>query len=137
MKKFFSLVATTVLFTIAGCSSSQYLVDKPFVLYPQTILTEEVGDAQARSMKALFVSFSDRGWEIHNIDKTNNTITAEACRRGAHCMEVLATVNKNGSVELIRTPGQDLTRNEGELLRRWLGLLNRSYIKHIQTSLKK
>ncbi len=130
------IIAIVTLLAISGCAPSQYLADKPHVMYPQSILGDQSEDIQNKSMQALLASFNDRGWAIHNIDEQNSTITAEVCARGEHCSEVLASVNKNGSVELIRTPGQVLSKDEGDLLRRWIGYLNRSYTKHMKASIR-
>ena len=128
MKKCFILVAMMFVLILTGCASSPYLVDKPFIMNPAALLDNN--NSQEKSMKSLLASFTDRGWTIQKVDKENNTITAEACRQAEHCMEVLATVRSDGSVEIIRTPGQKISKDEGELLRRWMTLLNRSFVKH-------
>lgn len=117
---------------VIGCSSSTYLADKPLVLYPQTVLTTADDQIQTRSMKALLDAFSDNKWEIRKIDNENGIVLAEVCRRGEHCAEVQATVNKDGSIEIIRTPGQKLSEDEGVLLQRWLGRVKNSYEKHMK-----
>ncbi len=126
------IICMAGLLTVVGCAPSLYLTEKPYVMYPQSLLSESDENAQSKSMQALLDSFSDRRWVIHNINEEKSTITAEVCARGEHCVEVLATVNKNGSVELIRTPGQELSQDDGDLLRRWLGFLNKSYRKHME-----
>jgi hypothetical protein len=134
MNNIFPTVLIAVFLILAGCSSSQYLVDKPYVIYPQSFLKEESAIVQEKSMKALLDSFADYKWEIHGIDRENHTVTAESCRRGQHCAEVLATVRNDGTIEIIRTPGQKLTENEGALLQRWLRNVNKAHNKHMQTN---
>jgi hypothetical protein len=134
MNNIFPIVIIAVFLMLAGCSSSQYLVDKPYVIYPQSFLKEESAIVQEKSMKALLDSFADYKWEIHGIDRENHTVTAESCRRGQHCAEVLATVRNDGTIEILRTPGQKLTENEGALLQRWLRNVNKAHNKHMQTN---
>ena len=128
MKSFNYFAAVMFILIIQVFPSSVCLADKPFVMYPSTIL--EGTNSQEKSMKSILASFEDRGWIFHKIDKENKTIIAEACQHGRHCMEVIATVKSDSSVEIIKSPGQELTENEEALLRRWLTLLNRSFLKH-------
>ncbi len=128
-----NLMILSVSVLMFGCSSSQYLVDKPLVIYPKSSSTEQSGEIQQKSMGAVLKAFSDYRWEIRGIDRENSIVTAEACRRGEHCSEVIATIKKDGSVEFIRTEGQNLTKNEGELLRRWLANIRKSYNKHMSS----
>lgn len=124
------VISIVCLITVACASAPQYLDEKPYVIYPQNVLDENSSSAQKISMQALLDSFADYRWEIHGIDQENGTITAEVCRRGQHCVEVLATVKNNGSIEIIKTPGQKLSRNESALLRRWLANVKKAYKKH-------
>ncbi len=135
MRVFVSILFGIVFISLVGCASSQYLVDKPLMIYPQNVLNAEGDAVQKRAMQALLDSFSRYNWEIHGIDKVNGTVTAEACRRGQHCAEVLATVNQDGSVEVIRTPGQRLSKDEGILLQRWLGSVTKLYKKYMSKHL--
>ena len=125
----FMMFCTLVI--LSGCGAvrtSDYLTNKSVVFYPQTLLTQEDDEAvRAKSMQALMDSFAAYRWEIHGLDRDNGIIIAEACRRGQHCAEVEATVKNDGSVQIIRTPGQTLSRNEGILLQRWLGRLKKAY----------
>ncbi len=119
------------LVVISGCGSiakSSYLTDRPVVFYPQTIITQEDDEVvRSKSIKALMESLATYNWEIHGLDTDKGKIVAEACRRGQHCMEVEATIKDNGAIEIIRTPGQTLTKNEGIVLKRWLRILRNAY----------
>ena len=133
MKFIISMMLAAMLISVVGCSSSsQYLVDKPFVIYPQNVLHAEGDAVQEKSMQALLNSFADHRWDIHGVDKENSTIIAEVCRRGEYCAEVMATVQKNGSVEFIRTPGQKITDDGAILLQRWLQNIKKRHARHMR-----
>ena len=87
-------------------------------------------------MQALIDSFIRFGWDIHTLDKDAGKITAEACRRGQHCMEVEATIKDDGTVEIIRTPGQTITRNEGHALKGWIKKLKGYYDRMLIEGMK-
>ena len=128
MKRHFILIVILFALIFAGCSQSLYLVDEPFVMYPYAILENK--NIQERSMESLLRSFAERGWTILKIDKENNTVLAEVSRHGQYRMELLATVKSDGSVEIIRTPGQKIKKRIGRLLQRYITLLNRSFVKN-------
>ena len=121
-----------LLSSCGAISKSNYLVDRPVVIYPKTIVTQEDETAiKTKSMQALLESFEAYKWEIHRLDKAEGVVVAEACRMGQHCIEVEASIKEDGSVEIIRTPGQEITENEAVMLKRWLGRLKKAYNKKL------
>ena len=134
------LLVFSTLVSLFGCGAmetSDYLSETGVVFYPQTILkNEDAATLRAKSMQALIDSFIRFRWDIHSIDKDAGKMTAEACRRGKHCMEVEATIKDDGTVEIIRTPGQTITRNEGTALKGWITNLKTYYDRLLIESLK-
>lgn len=120
-------------FFLAGCSAagtSTYLANKPILFIPEKNTTSP--QFQEKANRIFVKTLSQLHWQIRSIDDAQNKVVAEACRRGMHCAEIEATVLADGSVSVIRTPGQHLTLNEGNMLKRWIVKLQREYLKNIR-----
>ena len=141
MRKFILLIfMCLMIIDLTGCGAvktSDYLADTGIVLSPKGLLqNDDDATVRAKSMQALIDSFLRYGWSIHTLDKVAGKITAEACKRGQHCMEVEATVKDDGIVEIIRTPGQTITAKEAHVLKGWIGKLKRYYNRMIVEGMK-
>ncbi|GAB6082944.1 hypothetical protein JCM30471_18580 [Desulfuromonas carbonis] len=132
MKRWIWISLLALCLVAAGCSTSRYLLDKPYILHAEPAAGESGAAVQERAMKALLDAFAEYRWEVRGLDRENHTVTAQACRGGELCAEVLATVQGDGSVELLRSPGTELSQDEELLLRRWLANINRSYQKRMR-----
>ncbi len=131
MKLKAALIVITA-FVLSGCATptSDYLLDKPLVFYSQQ--TKESELLQQTATTALLDALNRYRWEIRDLDKEASTVVAEACRRGMHCTEIMATIMADGSVSVIRTPGQVLTVEEGTMLKQWMNNLQREYNKNMR-----
>jgi hypothetical protein len=111
------------VFLVGGCSSS-YLVDRPATFEPC-----HTGEkAQLYSTAALIKSFEGKHWTIQGADVDGGLVRAKACR-GQYCISVDANIEANGQVEVLRTPGQYISRSGGRLLQHWMRHLNAAYQK--------
>ncbi len=123
------LFATLVL---AGCATptSNYLLEKPLIFYSQENNKSDL--LQQTATTAFLDALSRYRWEIREVNNEYNTVIAEACRRGMHCAEIMATIMADGSVYIIRTPEQVLTVDEGTMLKKWMNNLQREYKKNMR-----
>ncbi len=123
------LFATLVF---AGCAAptSDYLLNRPLIFHSKE--TNKSDLLQQTATTAFLDALSRYSWEVRDINKEDNTIVAEACRRGKHCAEIMATIMADGSVSIIRTPGQVLTVDEGTMLKKWMNSLQREYNKNMR-----
>ena len=117
------LIVLSVCFLFHGCASKEptftnYLEGKPILLIPDR--PKKGPEIQQKATETMPKTLSE-----HNIG-------AYACRRGNHCAEIQTTVQSDATVSVIRTPGQKLTDNEGNMLRQWMTILQREYKKNIQ-----
>jgi hypothetical protein len=128
------LISVIVALVISGCAfthTSSYLEGKPVLIYLTDTKTSP--RLQEESARAFLAALNRYNWEIRNYNTTDKIIIAEACRQTMHCAEIQATVMGDGSVSIVRTPGQVLTIHEGTILRQWVNSLQRQYQKNMRT----
>ena len=113
---------------LTGCVQPQspYLAGSPLLILPD-VMGDEDPAVQKKALDAYLRSLAKNNWHIRNIDRSSNTVVSYACRPGNHCAEIQASVRTDGTVSVIRTPGQILTLDEGNMLRQWIGKLQREY----------
>ena len=128
---FILLVAALLL--VAGCArpTSNYLADRPLIIYPseQKKLTPQL---QKQATDAFLKALSRYRWDIRNFDRDNHIIVAEACRGVEHCVEIVATIKADAAVSIVRSPGQRINLNEENMLRKWMNNLERQYRKNMK-----
>ncbi len=133
MKYLMLVLFSAVCVVFSGCAvqqTSDYLESGPLVMYPTGV--KQSPDLKNQANRAFLAALDRYRWEIRSINKDTGVIVAEACRRGMHCAEIMATVMGDGSVSIIRTPGQQLTLDEGHMLKQWMNSLQREYRKNMR-----
>lgn len=127
MRTYLVMSIVAALFMVTGCApKSNYLADDPAIIYPNYQVTPSM-ELQEMAMGTFLKALSKYNWEVRDIDREESIVVAEACRRGNHCAEIVATIDVDGSVSIMRSPGQILSENEGNMLRQWIGRLNREF----------
>jgi uncharacterized lipoprotein YajG len=129
MKK--SILLVVVILGLIGCArSSNYLLDRPLVIVPERAVYSE--NIQEKSTTAFLKALQRYGWQIRGYDKEESIIVAEACRGTRHCAEIEATIMPEGAVSIIRTPQRQLNMDQANILRGWIGNLEREYKKNMK-----
>ncbi len=132
LKTMLTFLAATFVFIGCATQTSNYLEDKPILIYQVDV--KQSPQLQQHATKAFLSALSRYRWEVRELNKAESIIVAEACRHGGRsCAEIKATIMPDGSVSIIRTPGQVLTANEGAMLKQWIGSLQRQYHKNMRS----
>jgi hypothetical protein len=131
-----TVLAAALIVTGCAAKKSAYLEEQPIIILPQqTGEVKNIPQLQEKSTQTFIAALNRFHWEIRDVNKNQNTITAEGCEQGVHCAEIIATVLTDGSISVIRTPDQELTIKEGAMLKRRLGDLQHQYQKNMQNVL--
>lgn len=126
-----AFLMTTFLFMGCAAQTSNYLEDKPLLIFQVDV--KQSPQLQDKAAKAFLSALNRYKWEVREFNKAESIIVAEACRHGGNnCAEIMATIMPDGSVSILRTPGQVLTIDEGAVLKKWVGSLQRQYQKNMR-----
>lgn len=138
MKKILNRLASTCslipLVILSACAST---VDRSFLDSRHTVImrgcetTADPQEARLRSLAAIVIALTERGWVINGVDQSRRAVTAEVWRlsRGKKYYHsvVRFTVNDLGNLSLERTAPENIDGEHAAELSRWVSLLDKPF----------
>lgn len=122
-----SLVPLAIL---CGCAST---IDRSFLDSQHTVIMKGCGTAadpqetRLRSLAAIVIALSERGWVINGLDQSQRAVTAEVWRLSKgekyYRSVVRFTVDSRGDLTLERTAPETIDGEHAAVLSKWVGLL--------------
>lgn len=119
------------LVILCGCAST---IDRSFLDSQHTVIIKgcdspaDPQESRLRSLAALVIALSERGWVINGLDQSQRAVTAEVWRlskgkRHYHSV-VRFTVDDHGDLSLERTAPVAIDGEHAAELSRWVSLLD-------------
>lgn len=131
------LVSVGLLFPLVifcGCAST---IDRSFLDSQHAVIMKgcdtpaDPQETRLRSLAAIVIALSERGWVINGLDQSQRAVTAEVWRLSKgekyYRSVVRFTVDSRGDLTLERTAPETIDGKHAAVLSKWVSLLDKPF----------